>query len=124
MVNSAGGMYGSTMSLDASMPSAGVDPMQMGAPFVGTDDSFYSIEDLLPTPNESLPGSGIQSMGGNSGGDMMTAGPSTMGFTQLAEPIRSEFLALEDRFSFDPSVEFNNENLIVRCNLSKSGMVD
>src|SRR3569623_1055893 len=44
-----GGMYGSTMSLDANMHSVGSDlGVPMNAPYAGTtDDNFYSIEDLL-----------------------------------------------------------------------------
>uniref|UniRef100_A0A914D938 Mediator of RNA polymerase II transcription subunit 15 n=1 Tax=Acrobeloides nanus TaxID=290746 RepID=A0A914D938_9BILA len=92
-----GGMYGSTMSLDANMQSVGSDlGMSMNAPYAGGN---------------------MQSSGGNA--DMMTAGPSSMNFNQLAEPMRSEFLALDDRFSFDQNVEFNNDHFVVRCNLKR-----
>lgn len=84
-----------------------------------TDDGFYSIEDLLPIPNETLPGGNMQSSGGMPGDSNMTAGPSTIGFNQLSDPIRTDFQSLEDRFSFEPNVEVMQDAFVVKCTLSK-----
>jgi hypothetical protein len=84
---------------------------------------FYSMDDLLPVPNEALP-NGMQRMAVNQQPTTMDpsqSAASTAAIMHINEAARSELAQVENRFIFDTNVEMtaDGQSHVVKCTLKR-----